>query len=105
MATALTQVLTNQLFALPFESIARGRIAQLPKPTTPLPREKPIPKPKPLTKWQQFAQEKGIRKQKRSKLVWDEDTQEWKRRFGYKRANDDEAVPIIEARADDKVGL
>lgn len=45
----------------------------------------------------------GIRKRKRSKLVFDEDEGEWKRRFGYKRGNDDSEVPMIEARADDAV--
>jgi regulator of ribosome biosynthesis len=103
VTTSLTQLLVNQLFALPAEAVTGGRLAHLPAPTTPLPREKPIPKAKPLTKWQKFAQEKGIRKRKRSKLVWDEDTGEWRRRHGYKRANDDEAIPIIEASADDKV--
>eukprot|EP00879_Flechtneria_rotunda_P028468 GHRR01030584.1.p1 GENE.GHRR01030584.1~~GHRR01030584.1.p1 ORF type:complete len:151 (+),score=46.52 GHRR01030584.1:536-988(+) len=48
-------------------------------------------------------QEKGIRKRKRSKLVFDEDAQEWRRRHGYKKANDAEAVPVIEAKATDMV--
>lgn len=49
-------------------------------------------------------QEKGIRKRKRSKMVYDEEAQEWKRRHGYKRANDDADVPVIEARSTDQVG-
>jgi hypothetical protein len=48
-------------------------------------------------------QEKGIRKRKRSKMVYDEEAKEWKRRHGYKRANDDADVPVIEARAGDQV--
>jgi hypothetical protein len=48
-------------------------------------------------------QEKGIRKRKRSKLVYDEEAGEWRRRHGYKRANDDNEVPVIEAKAGDMV--
>lgn len=48
-------------------------------------------------------QEKGIRKRKRSKLVYDDEAKEWRRRHGYKRANDDSEVPVIEAKAGDKV--
>jgi hypothetical protein len=48
-------------------------------------------------------QEKGITKRKRSKLVYDEEAGDWRRRHGYKRANDDADVPIIEARAGDQV--
>lgn len=56
LATAMTQALVSQLFALPSEAVQGGRLAHLPPPSTALPREKPIPKPKPLTKWQKFAQ-------------------------------------------------
>jgi regulator of ribosome biosynthesis len=48
-------------------------------------------------------QEKGIRKRKRSKLVYDDEAGEWRRRHGYKRANDDSEVPVIEAKAGDMV--
>lgn len=68
-----------------------------------LPRGKPIPKPKPLTKWEKFAKEKGIVKKKRSKLAFDEATQDWKRIHGYDKANDALDVPIIEASDKDKV--
>lgn len=54
-ARAMTQSLVNKLFALPSEPIKGGRQAQLPEPTTKLPRQKPLPKPKPLTKWQQVG--------------------------------------------------
>jgi hypothetical protein len=52
----MAQALVGQLFSLPSEAVQGGRLAQLPQPSTLLPREKPIPKPKPLTKWQKFAQ-------------------------------------------------
>ena len=103
VARAITQSLANKLFAQPAEPVQGGRLAQLPPPTTVLPREKPLPKPKPLTKWQKFAQEKGIKKRKRSKLEFDEASGDWKRRHGYQRANDEIDVPIIEAKPTDKV--
>ena len=31
-----------------------------------------IPKPKPPTKWEKFAKAKGIQKQKKDKLIWDD---------------------------------
>eukprot|EP00798_Chlamydomonas_sp_ICE-L_P006876 gene6876-30850_t len=104
MARAITQSLAAKLFGLPAESVQGGRLATLPDPSTILPREKPIPKPKPLTKWEKFAQEKNIVKRKRSKLVYDEQEQDWKRRHGYKRANDDLDLPIIEASSKDVLG-
>ncbi len=79
-------------------------MAELPEPTTQLPRGKPLPKPRAPTKWEIFAQRKGITKHKRSKDVWDEEAGEYKRRFGYKRAGDESEVPIIEASASDQVG-
>lgn len=72
--TPPAQSLVNRLFELPSEAVKGGRLAELPLPTTALPREKPLPKPKPLTKWQKFAQQKGIVKKKRSKLLFDEAT-------------------------------
>ncbi|KAH7621969.1 putative Ribosome biogenesis regulatory protein-like protein [Nannochloris sp. 'desiccata'] len=105
MATSIFQALTRQMFNLPSESAPVGRIAELPAPTTLLPREKPVPKPRPPTKWEIFAQKKGITKQKRSKLEFDDNSGEWKRRYGYKRANDESAVPIIEAGANEETGV
>ncbi|KAK9811038.1 hypothetical protein WJX73_008233 [Symbiochloris irregularis] len=82
-----------------------GVLAQLPPPTTALPRHKPLPKPREPTKWEKFAQQKGIdKKQKRSKLVYDEGEKEWRRRYGYKRANDPAEIPIIEAKAGEEPG-
>lgn len=104
-ATKLVQALVSRLFALPSERADVGRVAELPAPTTRLPREKPIPQPKPPTKWELFAAKKGIVKRKRSKLVLDETTDTFMRRFGYKRANDETAVPIVEARANEQVGF
>lgn len=103
LARGVTQSLSNQLFALPGEAVQGGRLARLPRPSTVLPRFKPLPKPKAMTKWQKFAQQKGITKRKRSKLLFDEGAGEWKRRHGYNKANDDSQLPIIEAKSSDKV--
>eukprot|EP00873_Tetraselmis_striata_P004784 jgi/Tetstr1/425048/TSEL_015513.t1 len=104
LATSITQSLVAQVFGLPSEAAEVGRLAKLPPPSTPLPRHKPLPKPRAPTKWEIFAQQKGIQKKKRSKLVFDDAVGEYRRRFGYKRANDDNDIAVIEATADDKVG-
>jgi len=48
-------------------------VIKLPTPTTRLPRAKPAPKAKQLTKWEKYAQEKGITKRKKTRAEWDED--------------------------------
>ena len=62
---------------------------------------KQLPKPRPPTKWEIFAQRKGIQKRKRSKLEFNEQTDDWRRRYGYKRVRDENDIPIIEAKASD----
>ncbi|KAH0882669.1 hypothetical protein HID58_058765 [Brassica napus] len=60
--------------------------------------------PKPPTKWEEFALKKGIQKRKKDKIVYDETTDQFKRRHGYDRVNDDNDIPIIEAKASDEPG-
>lgn len=103
-ASKVTQALIAKLFALPSEAADVGRVAQLPAPTTALPRAKALPKPREPTKWEKFAAQKGITKRKRSREVWDEDTKEYKRRFGYNSIKDD-APAVIEAKASDQVSF
>lgn len=69
------QLLINKIWELPVERVEEAIVATLPKPEYILPRSRVIPKPKPLTKWQQFAKEKGIqtKKKSKSKLKWDEE--------------------------------
>lgn len=43
----------------------------------------------------------GIKKRKKDKIVYDEQTGTWKRRYGYDRANDEDKVPIIAAKVSD----
>ena len=94
------QMLIASLFSLPITSSEDGPVAHLPAPTTPLPRAKPLPKPKPLTKWEKFANAKGIQKKHRDKKVWDEEKQEWVNRWGWKGANKDKEVQwLTEVRA------
>lgn len=81
------QALVASLFSLPTKPSPDGPLAQLPPPTTALPRAKPLPKPKPLTKWEKFANAKGIQHKRREKKVWDEERQEWVDRWGWKGAN------------------
>jgi regulator of ribosome biosynthesis len=76
------QTLIATLFSLPTDPSPEGPIAQLPPPTTPLPRAKPLPQPKAPTKWEKFAAAKGIKKQRKDRQEWDEETQEWVNTWG-----------------------
>ncbi|GFR80599.1 ribosome biogenesis regulatory-like protein [Elysia marginata] len=78
-----TQVLFNSLW-------------KLPESKTWLPREKPVPKKKAPTKWEEYAKGKGILNKKKSRMVWDEQSQQYKPRWGYNRANDDTKDWVIE---------
>ncbi|ELR16369.1 uncharacterized protein ACA1_204570 [Acanthamoeba castellanii str. Neff] len=97
------QLLFNKLLGLPTHRTQEGDVlAQLPRPTTPLPREKHIPKPKPKTKWEQFAATKGIQKRKKNKLEWDETHQDWRRAHGYQRANrSEESNWVVEVKGNE----
>jgi regulator of ribosome biosynthesis len=68
----------------------------LPNPVKHCPREKPCPEPKPETRWEKFAKEKGIKKRKRERMVWDKDTESWRPRYGYKRDGEmkDWVIPL-----------
>ncbi|KAG2290791.1 hypothetical protein Bca4012_034148 [Brassica carinata] len=102
--TKLVQAIADTLFNLPSTETNDGPLVQLPPPTTKLPREKHLPRPKPPTKWEEFALKKGIQKRKKDKIVYDETTDKFKRRHGYDRVNDDNDIPIIEAKASDEPG-
>ena len=104
LATRAAQSLVTALWTLPSSPAPVGRLADLPRPATPLPRCKPPPAPRPPTRWEAFAAQKGIAKRKRSKLVFDDDAGEWRRRHGYKRAGDDADVVVVDAKPGDVVG-
>ncbi|XP_078072400.1 ribosome biogenesis regulatory protein homolog [Mustelus asterias] len=91
-----TQLLLNAVWQLPSERLEQTIVAKLPQPSTRIPREKALPKPRPPTRWEEFAKLKGIQKRKKSNLVWDKEKKEWRRRWGYKRANDQTKEWVIE---------
>jgi regulator of ribosome biosynthesis len=63
-----------------------GPIALLPAEIFRLPRAKKIPEAKAETKWEKFAKEKGIKKTKKERMIFDEETQQYRPRWGYKSA-------------------
>ena len=101
-ATKATTLLVREIWRLPVERTSQGPVASLPRAVLQLPREKPVPEPKPQTRWEKFAETKGIEKKKRGRMVWNEETEQWAPRYGYKRANDGGADwPIMEVKPGD----
>lgn len=91
LARDTTQVLINSIWELPTERSTLGVTARLPRPVTSLPREKPLPENKPKSKWERFADEKGIKaKGKRGRMIFDEASQAYLPRYGYKSKNNDD---------------
>ena len=78
------QLLVNQIFQMPREQTDIGPVVRLDKLefSEQIPRMMPLPKPKVKSRWQKFAEERGITKQKRSRLVWDEASKDWVPRWG-----------------------
>ena len=105
-AEGTTQLLA-ELWKLPSEKKSDvGLISKLPGfGETKLPRALPPPPPKQLTKWEQFALQRGIApKSKRSRKVFDEATGEWKYLTGslQNKANaGPESWPIMEVKKND----
>jgi len=98
------QFLVNKIFALPRVKVDVGTAVSLPTAEAfRLPRLKPIPKEKAKTRWQKFQETKGMKKEKRSSLQWDEATQDWKRRWGYKSVKSGEEArnAVVEVKAGD----
>jgi len=97
--TENTKKLLTEIFSLEIlDDQETGESVKLPVPTSFLPREKSPPKPKAETKWEKFAKEKGIGKHKRERMIFDEESGEYKPRYGYKRAKDDQKDWLIEER-------
>lgn len=106
------QLLVNQILALPVKTTTENNnngqnstmtLFQLPRPTTALPREKPVPKQKALTKWELFAKKKGIQKKaKDGKQVYDETRGEWVNKWGYKGIKNRNAEDYGIIELDDK---
>ncbi|KAL0225144.1 hypothetical protein RCL1_003056 [Eukaryota sp. TZLM3-RCL] len=102
----ITQMLVNRMFSLPRskEQFDIGRMIDLPKPITRLPRSMPLPQAKPLTKWEKFAASKGINKKKKDRMTMDEVTGEVRPSWGYKRAGTLADVAFLPAKPTDVPG-
>lgn len=66
------QLIVSDLWEQPTERVEESIVAKLPPPSFVLPRMRKCPVPRPLTKWEKYAQEKGIKKTKKAKKVFDE---------------------------------
>ena len=96
--------LIDKIFNLPVEDSEYGPLVSLPEADgkNKLPRAKHIPEPKPETKWEKFAKEKGIKKTKKERMVYDEEQGIYRPRYGYKSIKsglDDQ--PIVEVKNGD----
>mmetsp|Transcript_17403 Transcript_17403/g.32811 ORF Transcript_17403/g.32811 Transcript_17403/m.32811 type:complete len:370 (+) Transcript_17403:76-1185(+) len=79
------QLLVNKIFSLPRKDTDEGAVIELPTDEVfRLPRQRPVPKVKAKTRWEKFMEERNMRKRKRSRLVWDETSQDWRPRYGFK---------------------
>lgn len=103
------QALINQLLGTcEVKSNSDGVHLVLPAPTTQLPREKPVPAEKEKTKWERFAEKKGIKAKKRDgKMVYDDATGEWVPKWGYKGKNkegDSEWLVEVDEKKEQQTG-
>jgi regulator of ribosome biosynthesis len=95
------QLLVNKVFGLKREDTDEGPAFVIPpEDGFRLPRQRPVPKVKPKTRWEKFMEERGMKKRKRSSLVFDEASGDWKRRWGYKstKQSEDRANGIMEVK-------
>ncbi len=102
-ATATVKKLFKKLLGLERTVTEVGTMVALPEPTMLLPREKPVPLPKKKSKWEKFADTKGIKNRKRERMVFDEESQQWRPRWGFQREGDlqDWAVELKPGEGDD----
>ncbi|XP_053687669.1 ribosome biogenesis regulatory protein homolog [Sabethes cyaneus] len=80
-----TQLLINSIWELPTERVEESVVAKITPPRFVLPRARKLPVPKPLTKWEQIAKAKGIKKRPREKKVYDQVLDKWVPTYGYQR--------------------
>jgi regulator of ribosome biosynthesis len=82
------QLLLNGILSCPISTTKDGVLISLPEIITRLPREKPVPTEQAESKWEKFARLKGIKaKRREGNLIFDEQTEEWVPKWGYKGAN------------------
>lgn len=88
-----------RLSNLPAENAETGPVIVLPYEVAVLPRSRKVPEAKAETRWEKFAKERGIKKTKRDRMVYDEAEGEYKPRYGYKGINKGmEDVAIMEVK-------
>ena len=84
------QLLINDLFSLVRRTDTDGTFVELPLAVMALPRAKPLPDSviKEKTKWEQFAERKGIKRKvtDRNAMVYDDDHKDYLPRHGAKSA-------------------
>jgi regulator of ribosome biosynthesis len=108
-------LLNTLLTTCTITSTPDGLVMSPPAPVNFLPRWKPLPKPKAPTKWEQFARKKGIGKfggslkggaaleERKKNLVYDEESGEWVKKWGYKGKNKQAENDWLVELDDDKV--
>merc|ERR1712002_1134944 len=79
------QALFAKVWELPSHRIENAIYVTLPRPTIRIPREKHLPKAPTLTKWEQYAKDKGITRRKKEKKLWDETLKRWVPRYGFRK--------------------
>ncbi|KAI6785566.1 uncharacterized protein J7T54_005900 [Emericellopsis cladophorae] len=101
------QSLINQLLTTcPLSTTKDGVLLSLPAPSNRLPREKPVPEAKAPTKWERFAAKKGIlpkSRESRRNLTFDEESGDWKRKWGYGGVNkkgEGDAIVEVDMKAE-----
>jgi len=95
------QLLVNKIFGLQREDTEEGPTAMIPlEEGFRLPRTRPIPKVKPETRWEKFMKERRMEKRKRSRLIFDETSGDWKPRYGFNsgKQNEERANGIMEVK-------
>uniref|UniRef100_U5EZJ3 Ribosome biogenesis regulatory protein n=1 Tax=Corethrella appendiculata TaxID=1370023 RepID=U5EZJ3_9DIPT len=103
-----TQLLVNGIWELETERLEESIVAKLPEPKFILPRAKKLPVPKPLTKWEQIAKAKGIKKRKKDTKVYDAELDKWVPTYGYQRYKSEKEkdwVLEVPHNVDDKTDL
>jgi len=99
------QLLLNKIYSMPQIKSEEGQKIKVPEAALfVLPRIRPIPVAQPKTRWEKFMEARGMEKQKRSRLVWDESSGDWKPRWGYKsgkESDDPEKIGIYEFKKDE----
>ena len=79
------QLIVNGIWELPTERLDEHIVAKLSKSSFALPRARKLPEPRALTKWEQFAKAKGIKKRVKDKKTYDTELDKWVPTFGYQK--------------------